>query len=107
VTRHYKELVGVLVREDVESDILYVEHVYEFNTPGCDRGVYVQCSYGFSLFRSFNDLVACQESLWAPVLGLCYKDRGHYPRQVYLAFDKTKHPKYLGLRGDWVSYAER
>lgn len=107
MTRHYKELVGVLVREDVESNILYIEHVYEFSVPEHERGVYVQTSYGFSQYRSFVELVRCQEDLWAPVLGICYKDKSRTERQVYLAFQKTKHPRLLGLPGDWVAYAER
>ena len=107
MTRNYKELVGVLVKEDIESDILYIEYVYEFNTPGVERGVYVQTSYGFSQYRSFNELIRVQEELWAPVVGLCYREKHPCPRQVYLAFEKRKHPKQLGLPGDWIIYAER
>jgi len=107
MARHYKEIVGVLIREDLESNILYTEYVYEFVVPGQERGVYVATNYGFSCYTSFHDLVRRMEDLWAPVLGSCYKDLYKHNRQVYLSFQKTKHPKQLGLIGDWKAYAER
>jgi hypothetical protein len=106
MTRHYKEIVGVLIREDWESNLLYVEHVYEFCKPGIDRGVYIQVSYGFSSYTSFNALVARQEELWAPVLGDLYKDTRLGARSCYLSFRGTKHPHALGIEGKWTRYAE-
>jgi hypothetical protein len=106
MTRHYKELVGVLVREDLESNILYIEHVFEFATPDVERGVYIQTNFGFSCYRSFNALVERQEELWNPVLGDLYRDTRLGARSVYLSFRGTKHPHALGIEGKWSRYAE-
>lgn len=104
--RPYRNLIGVYVREERDSNLVFVEHVYLFARGNGLSDIYFQRSYGWTSKVKMTDIIACQEDIWAPSLQATWIDKSHDDTQAYLQLVDSPEPRSI-YGGAWRKVLER